>query len=566
MGTESTTAVAVPAVERVADVRALSSARVRYLALAGLILIALALVVVQFFATGTYWSDDAFISFRYAQNLADGRGPVWNPGERVEGYTNFGWMLLIAGALKTGVDATHASRALGLLATAGTLALVPVLASQLRTPWTWRWWLVAGGAIVALGLNTGFSLWTFAGLETPATVLFITAGITLHLWEERTERLPLASAFAFLAAALTRPDAVVVWGVTALFKLARLLGDDRREQVVPLAMWGAAFLVPFGAYWLWRWSYYGEFFPNTYYLKTGRNSRIIERGVEYTRDFFLIYGAVLCLPALLAAWRERLTPHRPALYMLAVLAAWCLYVIDAGGDWMPYFRFFAPMLPMLYVLIGHGAVEAGDALAERGVASRLAAGVAGAIVVAVAVWAIAPFDYSGARNPQGLPVNSKGFAGAVDLRVGDELGAWMDANIPAEWTVATIASGMLPYYTEQRYIDMLGVNDEHIAHLDVPLGYGPAGHEKHDGGYVISRKPEIIWIGLNIEKRARDTVEKYYEPYTIQTPVIRDITGNLYLWLLYRPVTVPMRYGYFNFLLRNDLPSPAEACPAEGCP
>ena len=42
--------------------------------------------------------DDAFISFRYARNLLDGHGLVWNPGERVEGYTNFLWTILLAGA------------------------------------------------------------------------------------------------------------------------------------------------------------------------------------------------------------------------------------------------------------------------------------------------------------------------------------------------------------------------------------------------------------------------------------------------------------------------------------
>jgi len=40
--------------------------------------------------------DDAFISFRYARHLAEGQGLVWNPEERVEGYTNFLWVLVLA--------------------------------------------------------------------------------------------------------------------------------------------------------------------------------------------------------------------------------------------------------------------------------------------------------------------------------------------------------------------------------------------------------------------------------------------------------------------------------------
>src|SRR5262245_49032609 len=42
-------------------------------------------------AEAAWLADDAFISFRYARNWAEGQGLVWNPGERVEGYTNFLW-------------------------------------------------------------------------------------------------------------------------------------------------------------------------------------------------------------------------------------------------------------------------------------------------------------------------------------------------------------------------------------------------------------------------------------------------------------------------------------------
>ena len=42
-------------------------------------------------------AEDAFITFRYAMNLASGRGPVFNPGERVEGYSDFLWMVTLGG-------------------------------------------------------------------------------------------------------------------------------------------------------------------------------------------------------------------------------------------------------------------------------------------------------------------------------------------------------------------------------------------------------------------------------------------------------------------------------------
>ena len=77
-------------------------------------LIAVALLVVTaVYAWGVhrhhFLCDDAFISFRYAQHLSEGQGLVWNRGERVEGYTNFLWVLLMAAAIGAGIAPESAS-------------------------------------------------------------------------------------------------------------------------------------------------------------------------------------------------------------------------------------------------------------------------------------------------------------------------------------------------------------------------------------------------------------------------------------------------------------------------
>ena len=58
----------------------------------GLLVCALVLAITY----GVCTQDDAFISFRYAENLANGQGLVFNPGERVEGYSNPLWTVLFA--------------------------------------------------------------------------------------------------------------------------------------------------------------------------------------------------------------------------------------------------------------------------------------------------------------------------------------------------------------------------------------------------------------------------------------------------------------------------------------
>jgi hypothetical protein len=518
---------------------------------------ALGALVVQYRAfTDGYVTDDAFISFRYAQNLADGIGPVWNPGERVEGYTNFALVLLLALGIKLGADPLDVSRAFGMLATAGTLALVPLLARELRPAWDARWWTIVAGGIGAVALNTATATWTFAGLETTGVMFFVTLGAFLHLREERrASALPAWSSIAFAAGALVRPDAVVAWAVTALFK-ARRLHDarQRRGQLRALAVWAAAFALPFGAYWLWRWNYYGDFYPNTYYLKTGEPFEVANRGWAYAVTFARLYSAWLLLPALLAAWREDTRGARPLLYMLALFGAWWAYVLYAGGDWMPYYRFFVPILPIFYVAAIHGAIDIADAaLGARRRQVAVFAGVGAAALAAIT--AIAPHDADAAKHPPRSP--SAILQGNVDIPRHRAIGLWMRANIPADYHIAQIATGIVPYYSRLPTIDMLGVNDRFIAHSDMPLGRVAPGHEKHDGGYVLSRKPEFIWLGLALEAVPFDSVEAYESPgFKLGGPLWTEVTENPYVWFLYRPVAVQIDEGWINLLVRRDVALP----------
>jgi len=77
-------------------------------------LILFALFALFMLGLGVCVQEDAFISFRYASNLIQGHGLVYNVGERVEGYTNFLWTLLLAGGMALGADPVPLSRFLGI--------------------------------------------------------------------------------------------------------------------------------------------------------------------------------------------------------------------------------------------------------------------------------------------------------------------------------------------------------------------------------------------------------------------------------------------------------------------
>ena len=68
--------------------------------------------------------DDTYIFLRYARNLADGNGPVFNVGERVEGFSSPLWTILLGLAGFLGADLEMAARVLGLSCGTGVVAIL----------------------------------------------------------------------------------------------------------------------------------------------------------------------------------------------------------------------------------------------------------------------------------------------------------------------------------------------------------------------------------------------------------------------------------------------------------
>ena len=89
------------------------------------------------------------------------------------------------------------------------------------------------------------------------------------------------------------------------------------------------------------------------------------------------------------------------------------------------------------------------------------------------------------------------------------LGEYLGRRHPGE-LLAVDSAGKVPYFSDLRAIDMLGLNDATIAHLRVDR-FADVGHLKYDAGYVLSRRPDLIaaWIEPNLDMRWGLTRERY---------------------------------------------------------
>ncbi len=130
--------------------------------------------------------DDAFISFRYARNLVSGHGLVWNPGERVEGYTNFLWTLLMAVPEGLGLDTVQTTYGLGILLVVLTLWLTSRVAVAVSGSKPFALLTVA-----LLGTNYTFSAYATGGLETQLLACLVTAILVISLRVRRGFEFPM---------------------------------------------------------------------------------------------------------------------------------------------------------------------------------------------------------------------------------------------------------------------------------------------------------------------------------------------------------------------------------------
>ena len=293
--------------------------------------------------------DDAFISFRYTRNLLEGHGLVFNPGEYVEGYTNFLWILELAAIWGIfGLRPEHVAPWLSVAYTIGTIAAMMWWVARL--PSLRNRGLVGWMALGLLCSSATFAVWTSGGgLETRQFTFFIVAAVVcLSLYANSRAGL-LTASFSLAAAELTRPEGLLLAACCfAWFAVQRLVTEGRvnarlLRQLVYLV---APFLILVAAHFLFRYAYYGEWLPNTYYAKHVRPW--YESGFRYLTAAALETGLYLLLPLALLARRSRWQTHRDGSFALPLLcvAAHMAYLLPIGGDHFEFrpLDFYWPLL------------------------------------------------------------------------------------------------------------------------------------------------------------------------------------------------------------------------------
>lgn len=440
-----------------------------------------ALYIATAWAIGVGIVDDSYIFLRYARNIWEGAGAVFNDGERVEGYTSPLWLAVLTGLWRLPIDPPAAA-----VVASATVGYITLLLLAL-----WKSRALHSGLLGALFLasNPSFVFWAWSGMDTALYALLVVLCVLLFERDLGLGRLPLGTGMALALAAGARLEAI--WLVPLLATV--ILRDRSKGRTARLLALCLPLVMLLGPHALWRYSYYGAWLPNTFASKVGvPKGPLALKGLAYAATAALAYAPLLVAMAvgIRARWNSRvrttglssgnpfreLDPGRSLLIPGSVAAWIVVYATLVGGDHFALFRFLVPAIALAAVLAGRLAVAYAEP--QEGPWRNVA--------VIAALLAANAFVLAGPQTAAARSEVGQATAWA-------NTGRWCAARLPPG-SIASMVVGAIPYYCDRETVDLLGLVDPHIARFGKVHIAAPAGHQKYDTDYVLRRAPDFIFF------------------------------------------------------------------------
>ncbi|WP_148307038.1 hypothetical protein [Nocardia nova] len=455
---------------------------------------------------GLWVVDDAGITFAYARSVADGAGPVLQPGsDPVEGFSDPTWLAVLVagkwlhlfdhGAVFGVPDFVLYPKAIALLCCAGILVTCYVAARRV-TRWPATVTFVTGVVLAAI---PSFVIWCFSGLENSLFALavcvlavhLLLAVLDHKLWTPTVAVIAGATA-AF--AALTRPDGLIYLAAYPLVSVILVRRATLSTASRHVLYSGVAFAVPFGAYLAWRISEFGRLVANTAVAKN--QATPTPHDLTRAGDLVQYAGAPAVIAAVGVVGFALATPSKWRNGIVALLVPLALAMISycvLKADWMAQFRFATPVWALAAFVVVISAAETLATLRTRGrvlVALTLAA----TLVPSGTALADSAAAY---RSDSDVPLCW------ISLRFGQYFNGYADILGLQQGTLLTPDMGGSALTSRLRLIDLGGLADAQIADI-----YAGKGNTTLADYVFEDRKPTFVhthgvWLdsGLTVDPR-----------------------------------------------------------------
>lgn len=421
--------------------------------------------------------DDAYIIFRYSENLVHHSQLTYNLNTNpVEGYTGLILPLLIAFAMKVGISPVFAAHFIGIISyIIGGIFLFLVLKKIKITD-------IISSIIVLLYTTTPI-IYThvFSGLETIlfTSTIIITIYFSLILLQDKLFKSAHYILFSFLLLffSLLRPEGVLFSILISIFCLLYYFTEKKYLFNKLFITIITVFIIPFIIYFLLRWNYYGQFFPNTFYLKSGNFDLSLESFNSFL-DFFNSYLGIPFIITLIVlfinidkVWIEVRTNKnkmlsKEFLYVLLptlIFTILILFQYFHSNLLMNFsYRFFVPIFPILLIILSVSLTIGFDNIKELSLLKPLTSK---GYIILIALLLFVHFDLIifDFKREVILDMKKKTMLDNVQIPAGK----FIEANFSKDSILLVHAdAGAIPYFSKLKTIDFGGLNDSFLSHRD----------------------------------------------------------------------------------------------------
>ncbi|MCX7875507.1 MAG: hypothetical protein N2321_04975 [Melioribacteraceae bacterium] len=448
--------------------------------------------------------DDAFTTLRYVKNFIQGNGLVFNLNERVEGYTNFLWLLILSGIYSLSnifnfnIELENLTLYLSSLFGFVQLIISYFIAQKLFSHFNSYNFIKKLLPLLIpfmILFTTPFIYWSFSGMETS---LFATLTILSIYYFNEFDKGKNYLVFLLISTlnSFLRPEGLVFFILLLVIEIVYNLYNNKEIKIISrlknslpakLKKVLIYFVIIQFFYIGFRLIYFGYPLPNTYYAKTEYSFNFILRGLDYFIKYFstdLFYG-VLFLPTIIRFLVKKYDRIEFIIFLFSL--KYIVLTIIIGGDVLPIGRFYIPITSLVYIIFIYSLISLLNYY-------NVKINVKYFLFITIIILLFSLNNYNKNYDEMiekrsyeiGLVTKMKSYA------------KWINKNNSKNVTVALSTIGAFSFYTDAKIIDIVGLTDSYIAHNpkeekgineELPVIW----KERHyNTSYVMSRKPDYI--------------------------------------------------------------------------